>query len=159
MLQAVFAPSGEFSPVSQTPAIAPREPLDSRWRDHLEPACGPSAQKAADRPDRACGPRRRRWTAHLPRVRRSAALFRLDLPKVLSLSQRAQHGRPIGSQAMDMWTTQERCPHAHSLNNKYKSQTKVESAKDHCPQILRRRQIIEDEFAMAEQGLGDFLPR
>jgi hypothetical protein len=24
---------------------------------------------------------------------------------------------------MDMWTTQERCPHAHSLNNKYKSQT------------------------------------
>ena len=21
---------------------------------------------------------------------------------------------------MDMWTTQERCPHAHSLNNKYK---------------------------------------
>jgi hypothetical protein len=27
-----------------------------------------------------------------------------------------------------MWTTQERCPHAHSLNNKYKSQTKVESA-------------------------------
>ena len=31
---------------------------------------------------------------------------------------------------MDMWTTQERCPHAHSLNNKYKSQTKVELAKD-----------------------------
>jgi hypothetical protein len=30
-----------------------------------------------------------------------------------------------------MWTTQERCPHAHSLNNKYKSQTKVESAKDY----------------------------
>jgi hypothetical protein len=27
-------------------------------------------------------------------------------------------------------TTQERCPRAHSLNNKYKSQTKVESAKD-----------------------------
>ena len=50
--------------------------------------------------------------------------------KVLSLSQRVQHGRPVGSQAMDMWTTQERCPHAHSLNNKYKSQTKVESAKD-----------------------------
>src|SRR5580704_17188784 len=49
------------------------------------------------------------------RIRRSAALFRLDLPKVLSLSQRAQHGRSIGSQAMDMWTTQERCPHAHSL--------------------------------------------
>ena len=32
---------------------------------------------------------------------------------------------------MDMWTTQERCPHAHSLNNKYKSQTKVESGKDY----------------------------
>jgi hypothetical protein len=31
---------------------------------------------------------------------------------------------------MDMWTTQERRPHAHSLNNKYKSQTKIESAKD-----------------------------
>jgi hypothetical protein len=30
---------------------------------------------------------------------------------------------------MDMWTTQERCPHAHSLNNKYKSQTKAELAK------------------------------
>jgi len=51
-------------------------------------------------------------------------------PQVLSLSQGAQHGRPISSQAMDMWTTQERCPHAHSLNNKYKSQTKIESAKD-----------------------------
>ena len=86
--------------------------------------------ESCDRRDRARGPRRRRWTAHLPRARRSAALFRLDLPKVLSLSQRVQHRRPIGSQAMDMWTTQERCPHAHSLNNKYKSQTKVESAKD-----------------------------
>jgi hypothetical protein len=34
---------------------------------------------------------------------------------------------------MDMWTTQERCPHAHSLNNKYKykSQTKVESGKEY----------------------------
>jgi hypothetical protein len=75
----------------------------------------------------------RRWTAHLPRDRRSAAFFRLDLPKVLSLSQRAQPGRPIGPQAMDMWTTQERCPHAHSLNNKYKykSQTKVESGKEY----------------------------
>jgi len=39
-------------------------------------------------------------------------------------------GRPISSQAMDMWTTQERCPHAHSLNNRYKRQTKVEAAKD-----------------------------
>ena len=39
---------------------------------------------------------------------------------------------------MDMWTTQERCPHAHSLNKKYESQTKIESAKDY-PQILRRR--------------------
>jgi hypothetical protein len=27
---------------------------------------------------------------------------------------------------MDMWTTQERCPHADSLNNKYE---KIESAK------------------------------
>ena len=34
---------------------------------------------------------------------------------------------------MDMWTTQERCPHAHSLNNKYKykSQTKVELGKEY----------------------------
>ena len=31
---------------------------------------------------------------------------------------------------MDMWTTQERCPHAHSLN-KYESQTKVESGKEY----------------------------
>src|SRR6516162_1276196 len=124
MLQAVFAPSREFRPVAKNRAIAPRQPVDSRWRDHLETAKGPSAQKAADRPDLARIPRRRRWPAHLPRVRRSPALFRLDLPKVLSVSQRAQHGGPIGSQAMDMWTTQERCPHAHSLNNKYKSQGK-----------------------------------
>src|SRR6516225_3544755 len=27
-----------------------------------------------------------------------------------------------------MWTTQERCPHAHSLNNKYKSQTTAEDS-------------------------------
>src|SRR4029077_11953743 len=80
MLQAVFAPSGEFRPVAQNPAIAPRQPVDSRWRDHLKTASGPSAQKAADGPDRARGPRRRRWPAHLPRVRRSATLFRLDLP-------------------------------------------------------------------------------
>jgi hypothetical protein len=30
-----------------------------------------------------------------------------------------------------MWTTQERRPHAHSLNNKYKSQTKIQSGKDY----------------------------
>jgi hypothetical protein len=96
----------------------------------------------ANRPDRARGPRRRRWTAHLPRVRRSAALFRLDLPKVLSLSQRAQHGRPVGAQAMDMWTTQERCPHAHSLNNKYKSQTISQGL--NRPQILPRRQSVRE---------------
>jgi hypothetical protein len=32
---------------------------------------------------------------------------------------------------MDMWTTQVRCPHAHSLNNSYKSQTKIQSGKDY----------------------------
>jgi hypothetical protein len=41
---------------------------------------------------------------------------------------------------MDMWTTQERCPHAHSLNNKYKSQTISQGL--NRPQILRRRLII-----------------
>jgi hypothetical protein len=41
---------------------------------------------------------------------------------------------------MDMWTTQERCPHAHSLNNKYKSQTISQGL--NRPQILRRRQKI-----------------
>ncbi len=41
---------------------------------------------------------------------------------------------------MDMWTTQERCPHAHSLNNKYKSQTI--SQRLNRPQILPRRQLI-----------------
>ena len=30
---------------------------------------------------------------------------------------------------MDMWTTQERCPHAHSLNNKYKSQARLNQAR------------------------------
>ena len=35
MLQAVFAPSGEFRPVAQNPAIAPRQPVDSWRRDHL----------------------------------------------------------------------------------------------------------------------------
>jgi hypothetical protein len=38
---------------------------------------------------------------------------------------------------MDMWTTQERCPHAHSLNNKYKSQTISQGL--NRPQILPRR--------------------
>ena len=38
---------------------------------------------------------------------------------------------------MDMWTTQERCPHAHSLNNKYKSQTISRGL--NRPQILPRR--------------------
>jgi hypothetical protein len=40
---------------------------------------------------------------------------------------------------MDMWTTQERCPHAHSLNNKYKSQTISQGL--NRPQILPRRQF------------------
>jgi hypothetical protein len=41
---------------------------------------------------------------------------------------------------MDMWTTQERCPHAHSLNNKYKSQTISQGL--NRPQILRRRHFV-----------------
>jgi hypothetical protein len=52
---------------------------------------------------------------------------------------------------MDMWTTQERCPHAHSLNNKYKRQSKAESAKDY-PQILRRRLYKEQWLKLLEIG-------
>jgi len=51
---------------------------------------------------------------------------------------------------MDMWTTQERCPHAHSRNNKYKSQSQVDieaknSGAIHATSLTRahinRRQI------------------
>jgi len=61
---------------------------------------------------------------------------------------------------MDMWTTQERCPHAHSLNNnKYKSQTKVESAKDYIAHrfsggsIKRKQRARRHDKAPTREGI------
>jgi hypothetical protein len=46
---------------------------------------------------------------------------------------------------MDMWTTKERCPHAHSRNNKRKSQSQVDIKEPtpNRPQILPRRPFEE----------------
>jgi hypothetical protein len=61
---------------------------------------------------------------------------------------------------MDMWTTQERCPHAHSLNNKYKSQTISQGL--NRPQILRRplfsklaRSVLRHIRVASKQELKD----
>ena len=89
------------------------------------------------------------------RRRRSAALFRCHLPKVLSLPQGPQQF--IESRAVDIWTTpKKRCPHAHSPN-KCKCQCQPRDNLDQeaappfpssvtslttasCPQIPPRRQ-------------------